>query len=243
MRLLNTLTLRVENVAPDDKPDYAILSHRWTDEEVTFQEIATTKGKAKAGYTKITACCAAARDNGISHVWIDTCCIDKTSSTELSEAINSMFQWYRDAKICYAYLFDATTKSGMLDSEWFDRSWTLQELIAPKTVHFYAGDWSLLGGLATLSRSISDKTGISESFLHDAMLSDASIAERMSWAGKRKTTRPEDMSYCLLGIFNVQMPLIYGEGGEKAFRRLQLELLKQGIDSSWLAWGNPSHDV
>ncbi|MBE3043755.1 HET domain-containing protein [Candidatus Bathyarchaeota archaeon] len=236
MRLLNATTLRLETSNPGTEPPYAILSHRWTDSEILFDDIENGTAHTKRGFAKLRGCCDVALREGLTHVWIDTCCIDKSSSAELAEEINSMFRWYSRAKICYAYLHDATGDQDYLDSEWFDRGWTLQELIAPGTVDFYAGDWTKFGSRSILSQSLSAKTGIAKEYLHGADLRGASIAERMSWAAGRKTARPEDTAYCLLGIFNIHMAPIYGEGGEKAFVRLQRELLDQSDDHSYLAW-------
>jgi hypothetical protein len=239
MRLLNAATLRLESFAPDEVPSYAILSHRWTDDKVSYQEIHTEAGRQKGAYSKIRGCCEVARRNRISYVWVDTCCIDQSSSAELSEAINSMFQWYSKAEVCYAYLHDATGVRDFIRSEWFDRGWTLQELVAPANVQFFSGDWANFGSKTTLSRLISQRTGIDGRYLQGDNLELASIAERMSWAAKRITTRPEDTAYCLLGIFDIHMPLIYGEGLQKAFTRLQSQLIKEAAELSWLAWDFP----
>ncbi|KAH7367957.1 heterokaryon incompatibility protein-domain-containing protein, partial [Plectosphaerella cucumerina] len=237
MRLLNVTTLEVESFTPDAVPKYAILSHRWTDDEVFFQDIKDGTARAKSGFAKLAASCSIARTEGLSHIWADMCCIDKSSSAELSEAINSMFRFYHDAEVCYAYLHDASGAADFLDSDWFDRGWTLQELVAPRKVRFYDGKWASLGDLTSLLDSISLRTGIAQAYLQGRDLSLASIAERMSWAARRKTTRTEDISYCLLGIFDIHMPLLYGEGAEKSFIRLQREILKGTTDESWLAWG------
>ncbi|KAF6809541.1 HET domain protein [Colletotrichum sojae] len=239
MRLLNATTLRIETVFPGKEPPYAILSHRWTDDEVLLGDIQSGKARSKASFAKLKGCCDVALGQGLSHVWIDTCCIDQTSSAELSEAINSMFRWYRGAQVCYAYLFDACVERDYLQSQWFDRGWTLQELIAPKEVQFYARDWTQFGDRTCLSSSLSLRTGIAEEYLLGSNVWNAPIAERMSWAARRETTKPEDIAYCLFGIFNIHMPLLYGEGGENAFIRLQREIIStlNFADDSWLAWG------
>ena len=130
-----------------------------------------------------------------------------------------MFQWYRDAKVCYAYLFDVPShvdlhaeNSLFTQSRWFTRGWTLQELLAPREVHFYGIEWAFLGAKKDLCYRIESITGIRSEFLQGQHLHYASIAERMFWASKRRTTRTEDIAYCLLGIFDVYVPLIYGEG-------------------------------
>ncbi|KAN0102226.1 HET domain containing protein [Hyaloscypha variabilis] len=200
--------------------------------------------KLKAGYTKIERCCDQAVGDGYDYVWIDTCCIDKSSSAELSEAINSMYMWYKSAKICYAYLADVkpllrTRLSPLAQferSRWFTRGWTLQELIAPAKVEFFAGDWSRFGTKAGFHSALSQVTGIDEGTLTGGRdLREVSIAKKMSWASKRVTTRPEDIAYCLLGIFGVNLPLLYGEG-EKAFIRLQEEIMRNSDDQSLFAW-------
>ena len=112
MRLLHTSTLTLHEFFGDEIPSYAILSHTWGDEEVTLQDLEKGQSKSRAGYAKITGCCALALSNGWEWLWIDTCCIDKTSSAELSEAINSMYRWYRDSGVCYAYLTDCFLRWG-----------------------------------------------------------------------------------------------------------------------------------
>ncbi|KAJ4176959.1 hypothetical protein NW755_014126, partial [Fusarium falciforme] len=200
---------------------------------------------SRAGYKKITQTCQQALKDRIEYVWVDTCCIDKTSSAELSEAINSMFRWYENAEICYVYLSDVSTASGarqtLTQSRWFTRGWTLQELIAPCKLVFYAATWQPIDDRGKLSKLISDATGIDETFLRDdrakvgTMLKSSSIAQRMSWASTRQTTRTEDLAYCLMGIFDISMPLLYGEGN-KAFIRLQEEIIRHTDDQSIFAW-------
>lgn len=214
----------------DGIPEYAILSHRWGAEEVTFKDLMDGTGKSKAGYGKIQFCGKQARRDGLQYFWVDTCCIDKSNSTELAEAINSMFRWYQDATKCYVYLsdvskppFDTDNRSNELPREatfrksrWFTRGWTLQELIAPASVGFFTKEGELLGDKVSLERHICEITGIPVKALRGSPLSDFNVTERMSWAERRETTRQEDKAYSLLGIFDVFMPLIYGEGAEKA---------------------------
>ena len=197
------------------------------------------------GFSKIDKCCALARSDGWEYVWIDNCCIDQKSSAELSEAINSMYRWYQDAVVCYAYLSDISVSTGSTDfprkklrkSRWFTRGWTLQELLAPECVIFYDRDWIDVGTKRSLQHLISDATGINASHLFEPGL--ASAAAKMSWASSRETTRPEDIAYCLLGLYNVNMPLLYGEGATKAFERLQHEIIRSGFDESIFAWLMP----
>ena len=191
---------------------------------------------------KIRKCCIFAEKEGFEWLWIDTCCIDKSSSAELSEAINSMYAWYAAADICYVYMHDVEDVHPSRDesfsrSVWFTRGWTLQELIAPHHVVFLSQEWHTLGTKQTLAHLIEDVSGVDYNVLLRSIdLSQISIARRMSWAAKRSTTREEDRAYSLMGIFNVYMPTIYGEGS-RAFERLQLEILKRSPDQSILAWG------
>jgi ankyrin repeat protein len=193
-------------------------------------------GKDKPGYKKIRFCEEQANLDDLQYFWIDTCCIDKRSSAELSEAINSMYRWYRDANVCYAYLADVPSKTKFQGSRWFSRGWTLQELLAPSEVIFFDEEWRNLGTRKNLRQSVSSCTSIPEGILAGSDdIERTSIAQRMSWASKRETKRLEDRAYCLMGIFGINMPLLYGEG-ERAFLRLQEEIMKISDDHSLFAW-------
>ncbi|KAF5694079.1 beta transducin [Fusarium denticulatum] len=245
MRLINVENLKLETFTGGQIPPYAILSHRWgnDDEEVSFKDMmrGTTNN---VGMKKVEGCCRQAKKENLKYAWIDTCCIDKESSKELDEAINSMFQWYRRAAICYTYMADVPheqdiweSTSSFSASSWFTRGWTLQELLAPGEIHFFDETWNLIGTKEELASEIEDITGIPPRFLLGWVdFHQASVAQRMSWASKRTTKRDEDIAYCLLGIFGVTMPMIYGEG-HKAFERLQLKIMEQTTDDSILAWG------
>jgi hypothetical protein len=254
MRLINCSTLQLEEFFGSAIPPYAILSHTWGDDEVTFADVPFDEStKARKGYRKIEFTCKQTSRDGLNYAWVDTCCIDKSSSSELSEAINSMFNWYRNSDYCYAYLSDvqeADMSRSFSESRWFKRGWTLQELVAPKEVIFYDREWSHIGKRSDHVDWISGITGIDPEVLDKppesnggddeddrmAALSSACVAKRLSWASRRETTRLEDIAYCLLGIFDVNMPLLYGEG-DRAFLRLQEEIIARTDDDSILAWG------
>jgi hypothetical protein len=216
----------------DVVPPYAILSHTWgaDAEEVTFHEVAAGLGQHKSGYRKLVFCGTQALQDGLSFFWVDTCCIDKSSSAELTEAINSMFRWYQEAARCYVYLSDVCTgislqhQQQIENSTWFRRGWTLQELLAPKSVFFYSAEGTLLGSRGSLLQEIEAATGICSSALQGEPLHQFSVETRLSWAEGRVTKRAEDAAYCLLGIFDINLPLIYGEGRRKAFIRLHREI-------------------
>ncbi|KAH8596197.1 heterokaryon incompatibility protein-domain-containing protein [Bisporella sp. PMI_857] len=245
MRLLNSATLKLEEFFDDHTPKYAILSHRWLNDEVSLQDMQDGTAIKKAGHAKLKLCCDQAAMDGLQYAWVDTCCIDKTSSAELTEAINSMYRWYQNATVCYAYLSDVQTSEVSGDasfgkSAWFTRGWTLQELIAPASVEFYNFTWQKLGTKESLKDVISEITNIDVAMLEGVDPEAFSVAKRMSWASKRTTTRPEDRAYSLLGLFEVNMPLLYGEG-ERAFIRLQEEIMKHSDDQSLFAWKSTSN--
>ncbi|KAK8078737.1 hypothetical protein PG994_002544 [Apiospora phragmitis] len=248
MRLINVYTMEVANFPRQELPIYAILSHTWAkdEEELTFGELGAGKHtwQQKAGGNKVKRFCELMKQRGIQYTWVDTCCIDQSSSAEASEAINSMFRIYREAAICVAYLQDIAVSEWSNDTEmlsksrWFTRGWTLQELIAPPEVWFYDQDWRIIGEKCSdlMLDILSKTTRICHSVLRDGgRIYDASIATRLSWAAGRQTSRVEDIAYCLLGICDVNMPIIYGEG-PSAFRRLQEEFIRSSDDTSIFAW-------
>jgi hypothetical protein len=247
MRLLNTSNFQLEEFPENQTPAYAILSHTWGKEEVLFADMQRGNTEGMAGYDKIRYSCAQAAADGLQYVWVDTCCIDRSSSAELSEAINSMYPWYQKAYRCYAYLADVhgdvdpqDKNSAFAKSRWFTRGWTLQELIAPSDLVLYSTDWVEIGSKTVLCNTLSEITGIDVDILEGFKdLKSESVAKRMSWASARVTTRAEDMAYCLMGLFNVNMPMLYGEGN-KAFIRLQEKIMKYSDDHSLFAWTAPS---
>ena len=238
--------LELINIEPDGSSPYAILSHTWgaDGDEVSYTDVLNKTARRRPTFeAKVAHTCRRALADGLQYVWVDTCCIDKSSSAELSEAINSMFQWYRGAAICYVLLSDVPADT-VIDSRdspfararWFQRGFTLQELIAPAHVVFYSQDWTELGTKVSLSRTLASLTSIDVDVLVGTRsIESTSIANRMGWAANRKTKRPEDVAYCLMGIFAVNMPLLYGEGS-KAFIRLQEEIMKSSTDHSLFAW-------
>ncbi|KAM5367595.1 hypothetical protein ACJZ2D_009963 [Fusarium nematophilum] len=233
--------IRFKEFHRHNAPPYAILSHTWEEgQEVTYSDCSSSSSCAairnKRGYEKIRNTCLIAAGDGIEYVWIDTCCIDKCSSAELSEAINSMFQWYQRAKVCYAFLSDLDDISMLGACRWFSRGWTLQELIAPKVMEFFNSSWDPVGDKSSLAGQLSLITRIEVHILHHrAPVSSECVAKRFSWAAGRETSREEDMAYCLMGLFDINMPLLYGEGA-KAFIRLQEEIIKSTHDLSIFAW-------
>ncbi|KFA70758.1 hypothetical protein S40288_09228 [Stachybotrys chartarum IBT 40288] len=244
MRLLERTDageIRLTKFFVKNVPRYAILSHTWgtEEDEVGFKDLMDDTGKNKLGYDKIRFCGDQACRDGLKFFWVDTCCIDKSSSAELQEAINSMFSWYRNAVRCYAYLADVSTLTPTFNahdksswerdfraSRWFTRGWTLQELIAPNSIEFFSMEKVRLGDRKSLEQDIHGITGIPLEALRGGPLANFSGPERMAWIEKRNTTREEDMAYSLFGIFDVQLPLLYGEGKEKALKRLREEIGK-----------------
>ncbi|KAI1792682.1 heterokaryon incompatibility protein-domain-containing protein, partial [Ganoderma leucocontextum] len=243
MRLLDAVTGQFVEVTDSGAVEYAIFSHTWDPKgEQSYQELRRIQDAYRPESEKVRRACAVARAHGHRLLWLDMCCIDRTSSAELSEAVNSMFRWYRDASVCYVFLSDEGTEdprdanSAFRHSRWFRRGWTLQELIAPRVVVFLSLDWRFLGTKASLAKVIKAVTGIDRRILlHRMRLDEVSVAKRMSWAAERKTTRVEDEAYSLLGIFDVNMPILYGEG-QRAFVRLQEEIVKHIPDQSLFTW-------
>nr|OQO31307.1 hypothetical protein B0A51_03285 [Rachicladosporium sp. CCFEE 5018] len=278
MWLLNARTFELKyyhSVA--QAPHYAILSHTWEDEEVIFQDVRDLESaRTKQGWLKIQYTCEQALRDDLAYCWVDTCCINKESSAELSEAINSMFNYYGGATICYVFLADVTQSLRLTDlmdldpglrdimdtsrrgrrsgpevawnssvteqfkrfanARWWTRCFTLQELIAPPDLQFYNQEWLLIARKHDIGMLISARTGVDISVLRrTASPLDMTIAKRLSWAASRQATREEDVAYSLLGLLDINLPLLYGEGS-RAFLRLQEELLRTKSDLSILAW-------
>ena len=212
-------------------PPYAVLSHTWgpEEEEVTLQDILQGRYADKPAYKKVEFCLGRAAADGLRHCWVDTCCIDRSSSADLSEAINSMFSYYQKAEKCYVYMADVSTAEGdgsgtaaaFRRSRWFTRGWTLQELIAPAVVEFYSAERELIGDKRGMEEAVSAATGIPASALRGRELFRFGVEERLGWAAGRETSREEDAAYSLLGVFEVFLPLIYGEGARRAMIRLR----------------------
>ena len=285
MRLLNVSTLKLELFMGPERsiPPYAILSHTWGDSEIVFddiQSLSTAALKENPGFDKVFQTCLQAQRDHFDYVWIDTCCIDKSSSAELSEAINSMFKYYAQSSTCYVYLNDfnvpcllgpgddvflGAKDTSFFHSRWFERGWTLQELIAPHKVEFFDQYWRRFGTRdGELLDRVCRRTGIwpqvfstprckcqnlaSLTMVREEVcphcrtrdtlyhtLDTFAVSIKMRWADTRGTTRPEDAAYCLLGLFGINMPLLYGEG-RKAFLRLQDLIIRQSKDQSVLLW-------
>lgn len=255
IRLIKSSDLSLHVFEGRSVPSYAILSHRWEDGEITLQDLEGRLNQHKPGWIKLRQFCQHAKRNGHEFVWIDTCSIDKTSSAELSEAINSMFNWYRRADRCYAYLSDVPSRGDSDIAEWtttfkrsgwFTRAWTLSELLAPRQLTFVCRNWEHeIGTRQSLDKEISDITRIPKKILTDGWaLKDefggslVTVAQIMSWASSRCSTRVEDTAYSLMGLFRINMPLLYGEGSD-AFVRLQFEIMSKYDDNSLFAWKMP----
>ena len=256
---------KVLELCNDETTNYAILSHRWVDStEVDYEEMVDlakmdrqeqVEIRGRLGYRKIVDTCKQAAKDGYEWVWVDTCCIDKRSSAELSEAINSMHRWYGNAKTCYVYLHDVDGSSVPTEKddgkypesngwpEWFSRGWTLQEMIAPRNLKFFNKDWQPIGDKKRLAQTLRRITGVPENILADGLEGNRPcVAQIISWAANRTTTRVEDRAYSLMGLLDVNMPMLYGEG-KKAFHRLQLEIIRSSNDQSIFAWGFRSTSV
>ncbi|KAI5982333.1 hypothetical protein EDD15DRAFT_150699 [Pisolithus albus] len=231
---------------------YVTLSHRWGSGEPSLHDIEGRKiysMPAIGGVGKLQGFCAVACERNYLWAWSDTCCIDKHSSAELQETIGSMFAWYRRSALTIAYLSDVPDTGSLESSEWLRRGWTLQELLAPERVVFYTKTWSLYKNLTSLNHKmdaavleeLERETRIEPRFLTDFSPGMDDARSRLRWASFRRTTRPEDIAYSLFGIFDVHLPVLYGESAEHALGRLLTEVVSQSGDISVLDWiGEPS---
>jgi hypothetical protein len=217
--------------------DYAILSHTWgsEEEEVVYEDIIRGEGTSKPGLgsEKIRFCMRQTAQDGLEYFWVDTCCINKKDDAELSKSLRSMFRWYAEANRCYAFLSDvpqgeihgAQWEHSFRLSKWFRRGWTLQELIAPPTLEFFARDGKCLGTKANLKLQIAEITGIPDKALSGHDLAHFTLQERRQWQGGRQTREPEDLAFSLLGLLDISMPVLYGEGLVRAQQRLDNEIV------------------
>ncbi|KAI4224155.1 MAG: hypothetical protein L6R36_004882 [Xanthoria steineri] len=249
IRLLRAESLTLQRFKDDDCPPYVILSHRWAEDpsdEVVYDDMAnfhelyqSRLWKKTRSAAKILGACQQVLEEKINYLWVDTVCIKQDNPMKLSTAINSMYRLYSNAEVCLAYLADypSAEVQTLCQSDWFNRGWTLQELVAPEVVKFFDKDWRSMGERRQLSEELTHRTRIAKAFLVANLgVGNASISERMSWIAGRKTSVPEDTAYCLLGIFSVNMPLLYGEGKERAFLRLQEEIMRYSDDHSLFVW-------
>ena len=249
MRLIDTFTGELKYyINWEDTPPYAILSHTWGehDREINMQQFMDDHRKLPSkligSLSKIEKFCNLARADGYHYAWADMVCIDKTNSTELSESLNLMYKWYRHSTVCYVYLSDVPEdgdvwhdESAFRKAKWFKRGWTLQELVAPRALVFYGQNWIEIGTKASLMPLITQITRIGKEILEPNYAETVSLGERLSWAAGRKTSRVEDRAYSLLGLLQIQLPILYGEG-HYAFIRLQQELITRFDDQTIFAW-------
>jgi hypothetical protein len=227
----------------EEIPPYAILSHTWeVGHEVTFDDLEkkNRRNQLDAGYNKIRFCAEQAKSDDLDYFWVDTCCINKADQAELRDAISSMFRWYQNAAKCYVFLSDVSSGTQKADREllqsswttsfrssrWFTRGWTLQELLAPRSVEFFSKEGIRLGNKTSLQQYIRAATRIPDAVLQGAPLSQFTVNDRLSWSQDRKTTLPEDRAYSLMGILGVYIPIFEGEGAGGAFKRLMDEVDK-----------------
>ncbi|OTA95669.1 hypothetical protein M434DRAFT_184886 [Hypoxylon sp. CO27-5] len=262
IRVINVRTFEFEEFFNESEVfgKYAILSHRWSGDEVSFQKMNEAGIRKRLagrfelmlhsvhhGFRKIRATCRLAREvYGLQYVWIDSCCINQEDAHEKQASINSMFRWYKNASVCIVHLYNHDdshnfpTRENLPRDNWFKRGWTLQELLAPKKVHFYSANWYLIGSKNDYSAEIKDITGIpEEAITNKCRLDKYSVAQRMSWAAERETTQGEDVAYCLFGIFDiVDMQKLYGLGAVEAFRLLLKKIIERTNDMSIFGWSD-----
>ncbi|EIW77747.1 HET-domain-containing protein, partial [Coniophora puteana RWD-64-598 SS2] len=237
------------------KARYAILSHRWGADEPTYLDLSTPARLAQLedeqpqgpGYSKLKNFCREARKHGMVFGWSDTCCIDKSSSAELDESIRSMFRWYRNAELCLVHLAQTRGLHEVHRDPWFRLGWTLQELLAPRRIKFFAADWVVLtveendkAVNASLLEPLERATGIREVDLRNFAPDPFDVDIRMTWAAQRVTTRAEDAAYALMGMFDVSIQIAYGEGADRAFARVVEAIMLAGGSPTVLNWAGPA---
>lgn len=264
---------------------YAILSHRWASRELSMGDIrqihADTPHSATLlaqdanfertapAYRKIINFSAKAQELGCFYAWFDSGCIDQSSSAELDESLRSMYNWYQRADVCLVHLAETHSKEDLRDDEWFERGWTLQELIAPRRLKFFCAEWTEMAEVrldalvmnkdeAWIWDQISYASGSSAFFSNTCIfhiscrLADLDRDEItrfrphtrnarkiLTWTAVRRTTRPEDRVYSLLGLLGLDIPIRYGEGFDRAFFRLQIEILQHTDNRSLFVWAGP----
>lgn len=231
---------------------YAILSHRWLNTgEPLFDDVSHWKWWLRnwgQGYNKLLVFCQKAREYGCEYAWSDTCCINKSSSSELEEAIRSMYRWYSRAEVCITYLGASSALEDFPSEPWFTRGWTLQELLAPPKMKFFGKNWKPILPRAPLESNDKDHEELLDAIHQVTMIPKHQIVayhprcttvwEKMLWASRRRTTRKEDMAYCLIGILDITMPIAYGEG-DWAFHRLMEVIIQRSDELEIFAWTGP----
>ncbi|KAG2151687.1 uncharacterized protein EDB93DRAFT_270055 [Suillus bovinus] len=229
---------------------WVMLSHRWERKEPLLHDI-----QDKVIYdldpvgtiVKLQKFCKVAHNAGYRWAWSDTCCIDQNNNVELQQSVNSMFVWYHYSALTVIYLSDVphSSKSGALaNSIWNTRGWTVQEFLAPKIVIFYQADWTpYLNNFShnhkqslNIMDELEHSTGINARALVDFRPGTRDVREKLRWASNRDTTREEDIAYSLFGIFDVTLPVIYGEKRQKALGRLLQEIIAHSGDITALDW-------
>ncbi|KAG2363744.1 hypothetical protein BDR07DRAFT_888500 [Suillus spraguei] len=233
---------------------YVMLSHRWEGQEPQLDDI---QGKSVyelssvGNVRKLQRFCKTARDAGYRWAWSDTCCINKNGTVELPESITSMFRWYQHSSLTIVYLYDISPSSGsgaLTSSDWITRGWTLQELLAPNIILFYRNNWTPYldhhheNHKQFIMQELKDATGIDSRFHVTFRPGMREPREKLKWASKRVTEKPEDVAYSLFGIFGVHLPVIYGENKQKALGRLLEEIVSQSRDISVLDWVGKSSE-
>ena len=226
---------------------YAILSHCWGSDEPLLRGVqgqVIYDMEPTDGILKLQSFCTAAFERHYMWAWSDTCCIDKESSAELQESIGSMFEWYRRSGLTIVYLADISDDGALSSSGWFKRGWILQELLAPRFMLIFTQEWLLYGGRVSSNHKedplilteLEGATKIPQRYLTHFHPGTDDARSRLEWASARLTTRAEDMAYSLFGVFNLHLPVMYGEPKESCLGRLLAEIISQSGDISILDW-------
>lgn len=226
-------------------PPYATFSHVIDEIGAPLEDFARIKRELCSDIVKILIrACVQARDAGFTWLWNYAACVDRNSCAAQSEAINSLAQIYRNCGRSIIYLEDLKSKlvedeevvERMAECRWIRNVWAIPQIVFSRVAFFYSSDWSLIGTKKSLLPYLSSRMGIDQEVLEDSdSLEEFSLARRMSWASDMTASRVEDFAYALVGLFDVSMSILYGEG-QKAFLKLQEEIMGDTDDFSLIAW-------
>ena len=245
------------NRAVQDYFRYATFSHTWEGDEPLYHDLLLGSVHDLAGSPKIMKLlmfCTIVRDAGFRWAWSDTCCINKMDGAALQESLTSMFQWYHDSSLTVVHLKGVLSDSelgALVASLWNTRAWTLQEFFASKVIRFYTEDWKPYlphedvfnhKDSPVIMEEMALATGVDAKELLSLRPGSENVRQKLRLASTRYATKQEDIAYSLFGIFDVSIPVTYGEGQRRALGRLLQEVLTRSGDATILAWTGKASD-
>ncbi|KAI9463129.1 hypothetical protein HD554DRAFT_1987261, partial [Boletus coccyginus] len=228
---------------------YAVLSHTWREvsREFIYQDMISPDAVQDGpGWSKLEKFARLAKHTfKCQFAWADTVCIDPETPRDRQETARSGFDWFRNAYVCIVYLASTRSLSELEHDIWFRRGWPLLELLAPIRIKFYGAGWEPLNERCPKAENdkadtnfldaLSKASGISVGDLRSFLPGTNRVREKLSWASRRETTKPEDTAYSLVSIFVSRMEIEPGEC-EKAFLRLMLHVIPKSRECDVFAW-------